>query len=43
MWVKHRFWDRGMGKYLKVERSSEWRSSEVQNVFQTGIQTPPER
>jgi len=26
-----------------LERSSEWRSSGVQNVFQTAIQTPPER
>jgi hypothetical protein len=27
----------------KLERSSELRSSGVQNVFQMGIQTPPER
>jgi hypothetical protein len=26
-----------------LERSSEWRSSGVQNVFETAIQTPPER
>jgi hypothetical protein len=26
-----------------LERSSELRSSGVQNVFQMGIQTPPER